>query len=133
MGMNVIAGDSLVSFRVENALSPGKIVDPIGYIPEIDQTYSYYTATYGLQNEVGLGIAESTCSSKLLGKQRQPGSTNGGLFWVGELTRIALERCATAICAVELIGSLAETHGFYRLGEINRSRSNNQGNFMSSQ
>lgn len=34
-------------------------------------------------------------------------------FGIGELTHVALERCATARCAIDLMGSLAEEHGFY--------------------
>lgn len=35
------------------------------------------------------------------------------LFSINELSRVALERCATARCAVKTMGRLAEEYGFY--------------------
>jgi hypothetical protein len=35
------------------------------------------------------------------------------MFGIAELTKIALERCATARCAVQTMGTLAEEYGFY--------------------
>jgi dipeptidase len=41
------------------------------------------------------------------------GSGGQALFCVNELSRLAMERCATARCAVELMGAAAERWGFY--------------------
>ena len=41
------------------------------------------------------------------------GAAGAALFSVNELTKIAAERVCSAREAVELMGSLAETHGFY--------------------
>jgi len=84
---------------------------PIGYIPQIEETYTYFDGGYGLQNEHGVSIGESTCSARLFTKPIHQGGF--ALFWVGELVRLALERCKTARCAVETAGSLAVKYGFY--------------------
>mmetsp|Transcript_1141 Transcript_1141/g.3290 ORF Transcript_1141/g.3290 Transcript_1141/m.3290 type:complete len:629 (-) Transcript_1141:1757-3643(-) len=87
---------------------------PIGSIPETTnaKTYGYVDGAYGVQNEAGLAIGESTCAAELIAK---PASEEGGsaLLDVRELTLIAMERCATAVCAVETMGSLAELYGYY--------------------
>jgi len=89
---------------------------PIGHIPQVSHTYGFLDLSYGALNEHNLAIGESTCSAKTVGL---PVSTPGGkaLFWVGELSHVAMERCITARCAVQLMGELAEKYGFYGDGE----------------
>jgi dipeptidase len=83
---------------------------PLGFIPEVAETFSYWEAASGICNEKGVMIAECTCSS-IFGAEPLP--KGKALLGYMELTRIALERCSSALDAVELIGSLAERHGFY--------------------
>lgn len=85
---------------------------PMGYIPQVEHTYAYFDQDYGVMNEVQLSIGESTCGAKTVGwPLNVPGGKN--LFGIAELTKVALERCATARCAVDIMGSLAEEYGFY--------------------
>ena len=62
-------------------------------------------------NEHQLAMGESTCAAMLVTKS----VTNGGKaqIEVGELSRIALERCKTARCAIQLMGELAEGLGYF--------------------
>ncbi len=74
-------------------------------------TLAYWEAASGIANEAGVMIAESTCSAIF---RAEPAGPRGGaaLLCYQELTRIALERCATARAAVETMGRLAVRHGF---------------------
>jgi len=85
---------------------------PLGFIPQVAHTFGYFDANYGLTNEVGLSLAESTASAKTVG---WPRSLPYGkcLFDISELSKVALERCATARCAIATMGDLAVAHGFY--------------------
>lgn len=85
---------------------------PLGYIPQVEHTYAYYEATYGIMNEHGLGIAESTCSC-LKWPKNEESSAPKAIMSIDELSRIALERCSTSRCAVETMGSIAVEFGFY--------------------
>jgi len=99
---------------------PGQTLDePIGYIPEVAHTFQYYEATYGLMNEHGVSMGETTCS----GVFGTAAVGHGGLALVSidSLSRIALERTKTAREAVKLMGSLAETYGFYGVGSFEGS------------
>lgn len=80
-----------------------------GFIPEVRQTYAYWEAIYGYMNEHGLSLGESTAAANF------PVSRTNliALMWIRPLTAIAMERCKTALCAVETMGSLAEEYGFY--------------------
>lgn len=84
----------------------------IGSIPQtVEATLGYWEAASGIANDVGLMMAESTCSSIFQAKLVGP---DGGqaLLCYQELTRIALERCHTSREAVELMGALAVEYGF---------------------
>lgn len=85
----------------------------LGYIPQVPHTYALWESTYGLINEKGLGMGESTCSANLVGNATKEPGDGGALFSVGNLMGVALERCDTARCAIALMGDLAERYGFY--------------------
>lgn len=86
---------------------------PIGTIDESQttETYAFVDGAYGIMNEKGLAIGESTCGASLVGRPVDEGGE--ALLDVRELTLIALEQCATARCAVEKMGSHAERYGYY--------------------
>jgi len=92
---------------------------PIGHIPQVSQTYAYYEATYGLVNEHGVGIGESTCSGVFGTKAR--GYGGNALLSIDSLSRIALERTKSARDAVKLMGQLSEKYGFYGAGSFEGS------------
>jgi dipeptidase len=84
---------------------------PMGYVPQVSHTYSYFECTYGVMNEHQVGIAESTCSGVFTA---DPINMQGkALFSVDALSQVALERSRTSREAVETMGRLAEEHGFY--------------------
>lgn len=80
-------------------------------LPEVTSTYGYYDGNYGIMNEWGLAIGESTCGAVLTARSLAAGGK--ALVDVRELSRMAMERCRTARCAVKLMGSFAEAHGFF--------------------
>lgn len=89
---------------------------PIGFIPEVAHTFSYWDTNYAVMNEHNVHIGESTCSG-VFGTSAH-GSGGKALFSINELSRVALSRCTTALCAVKTMGALAEAHGFYGAGSF---------------
>ena len=87
----------------------------IGYIPEVEHTYAYMDADYGIVNEHGLMMGECTDMSAHL--PEVPFKEGGGIFYASELSRVALERCRTAREAVELMGALIDEYGLWGSGE----------------
>jgi len=83
----------------------------IGTIPQVNDTYAYTWASYGVMNEHQLAFAESTCSARICADSRAHGGE--ALFSNQELSKVALERCKTARCALETMGKLASQFGFY--------------------
>ena len=73
-----------------------------GEIPQVSHTYAYLYGSYGMINEKQLALGETTIG------QRRELSNPTGMFDIGELTKIALERCTTARDAIKTMGSLAE-------------------------
>lgn len=86
----------------------------LGMIPEVEKTYAIVEGVFGILNEVGLGIGESTCAAVWYGKPpRECPECEGPLVDIAFLTLLALERCKTARCAIETIGGLGESLGYY--------------------
>jgi len=89
---------------------------PVGHIPEAKSTYGYYEATEPLINDQGLGMGESSCSAMLVNKfagdDKDTRDVPTGMLDTVTLMQLALERCATSRCAVELMGSMSEAFGF---------------------
>ena len=91
-----------------------KLRDPIfspGEIPQVAHTYAYTNASYSFQNEMQVGMGEST-----IGGRRELRNSDGW-FDIVELQRIALERASTAREAIQIMGSLAEKYGYAISGE----------------
>ncbi len=86
---------------------------PVGYIPQVAHTYAYMDGGYGIMNEHGLMFGECTNGS-FVSNGPDPKKR---LFYTSELSRVALERCKTAREAVELMGHLVDTYGYYGTGE----------------
>jgi dipeptidase len=94
----------------------------IGTIPQVAHTFAYFDGSYGIMNEHNLMFGECTDGAKYQPNhvsQADAGKagTQCRLFYSAELSRIALERCRTAREAVELMGSLIDTYGYFSTGE----------------
>lgn len=103
---------SIKQIRKWTQLSDGYINKPgavIAEIPEVNHTYGYFRAVFGVMNEHGLAIGESTISSR---SELYPAEDSKAVFDVTELSMIAMERCTNAREAIRLMGSLAEEFGF---------------------
>lgn len=94
--------------------TPGfPVTEPLGYIDQVEHTYAYTDAVYGVVNEHQVTIGECTTSAKVYA---QP-VAGECIFDVSALSKVALERCTTAKDAVELMGALAVEYGYYGWGE----------------
>lgn len=98
-----------VDLQVLNA-STAPVTAPIGFLEQVPETYSYIDGNYGIANEHQLMMGESTCAANLVAYGAPLGDA---LFDVAALSRLALERCKTARCAITLMGETAERWGFY--------------------
>ncbi|GAB9464349.1 hypothetical protein Gpo141_00001781 [Globisporangium polare] len=88
------------------------LTKPLGFVPQVPHTYAYFDQDYGMMNEMQLSIGESTCGARTVGWSKDlPYGSN--LFGIAELSKIALERCDSARCAITTMGDLAVEHGFF--------------------
>lgn len=79
-----------------------------------EASYAYYEALFAIANEAGVTMGESTCYARLTAGAGGDGpGFRGARYDVSALTRVALERCGTARCAVKIMGALAEREGYY--------------------
>jgi len=88
--------------------------EPLAHIPQVEETYAYWDLDYGLQNEMGLSMGESTCTAMTVGWPADPDKPYGyNRAGIEELSKIAMERCATARCAAQTMGDIAVELGFF--------------------
>lgn len=66
-----------------------------------------------MMNEKQLAIGESTCSARTVGWPLDAGPFGHNLFGIAELSKVALERCTSARCAIQTMGDLAVEYGFF--------------------
>jgi dipeptidase len=83
----------------------------IGYIPQVAHTYALIEGMYGIMNEWGVSIGESSCVGKLYAAPVNAGGK--ALLEVSELSQLALERTKSAREAIVTMGELAEQYGYY--------------------
>ena len=87
---------------------------PLGFIKQVNHTFAYWDQDYGMMNEHQLAIGESTCGARTLAYPLDDEVNQGkALFGIEELSKIALERCKSARCAIQTMGDLGQEHGFY--------------------
>merc|ERR1740121_3370499 len=86
------------------------LYEPVGFIPGGESTFGYYEGAEPLLNTEGLGFGESSVSAMLVNRFPDDATdTRDAPIGMLDTTTmmLPLERCATARCAVELMGRLA--------------------------
>lgn len=108
-------GADYLSSTLDRSIFNWTVNEPYYHIPQIRSTYAYTLGSYGIQNEKQVSIGESTCGAVFFARPiYAPKGT--AILHMPVLTEIALERCDTARCAVQLIGDLAVRYGIYGTG-----------------
>lgn len=82
----------------------------IGYIPQVEQTYTYFHSAYSQINEYQLCIGESTTNQR---PELELTKGEGDQIMTIEQAQVfTLQRCKTAREALDFITGLMETYGF---------------------
>jgi dipeptidase len=97
--------------NVDMTLYPWNATEPYYFIDQVRHTYAYTLGAYAIQNEKQVSIGESTCSSIFVATPVFDGGK--AVMHLETLTELALERCDTARCAIQLMGDLAVQYGFF--------------------
>lgn len=108
---NNIHGASYVLGSEDSSIYSWPPSEPIFHIDQVPHTYAYTMGSYPLQNEKQLSMGESTCFTSMWSIPISVGGT--AVFNVRSLMEIAMERCDSARCAIQLMGNLAEKYGFF--------------------
>lgn len=109
---NSIHGDDYHPDSIDRSIYNWTAREPYFFIPQVPHTYAYTLGSYAIQNEKQVSIGESTCGAVFASKPAY--AINGSaVLHMETLTELALERCASARCAVQVMGSLSEQYGFY--------------------
>lgn len=93
---------------------------PVAFIDEPERTYGLWESFYPLMNDQGLSFGESTTEGKhilanaMVGHPdpKDPSRNGTAVYTISPLMAIAMERCASARCAIETMGQVAQEGGF---------------------
>ncbi|MCB2220292.1 MAG: C69 family dipeptidase [Bacteroidetes bacterium] len=88
----------------------GDYGDTLGFLPQVEETFSYFQSAYPQMNEFQLTIAESTTSMREELKLDE--TICKQIMTVEQAQALALQRCKTARQALKLITALMEKYGF---------------------
>ncbi len=86
--------------------------EPMGEIPQVETTYTYFQIAYPFMNENQVMMGEHTFSG--LRALRNP---EGALFYIEQLQAVGLQRGRTARETIQIMGDLAEKYGYADGGE----------------
>ncbi|KAF1784081.1 Winged helix-turn-helix DNA-binding domain [Phytophthora cactorum] len=89
-----------------------QLMTPLGEIPQVPHTYGYFDQDYGFMNEVQLSMERVQAEP---GQQAGPRTLAPRIQHVRHWRahKVALERCDSARCAIQVMGDLAVKYGFY--------------------
>merc|ERR1712238_601784 len=73
----------------------------------------YFAGTMGGLFNGHIGIGESTCSARIIGRHLGHPLGGNAMLDIIELARVMTERAESARDAIQIAGTLAEQHGFY--------------------
>ncbi|MCF8371891.1 MAG: C69 family dipeptidase [Bacteroidales bacterium] len=82
----------------------------LGYLPQASETFSYFQTAYPQMNEHQLAIGESTTSQRE--ELKVDRAICKQIMTIEQVQAFALQRCSTAIDALNLITGLLEKYGF---------------------
>ncbi|QJB58471.1 dipeptidase [Pseudodesulfovibrio sp. zrk46] len=84
-----------------------------------ETSFAYFDGNYGIMNEANLMIGECTNGANYEPRPvpQRTSKQPQRIFYSSELSRIALENCATAREAVKLMGALLDKYGYFSTGE----------------
>jgi hypothetical protein len=103
------------TLAVLDAIEPS-VLAAVGATAPGGQTLGTLEGLYAIANTAQVALAETTCAAlpSLWSPARTPRGTRreGALWDISALSRVALARCPTARCAIDLMGYLAVTEGF---------------------
>ena len=99
------------------------VASALGVTLRDGQTYGTLEGLYSIINSEQVALAESTTAqTTVLPPTPRPNAKvgapyytkrDGGLYDIAALSRVALARCPTARCAIDLMGFLATSEGYY--------------------
>lgn len=90
-----------------------RVVEKVGEIPQVEETYTYFDTGYPFMNEKGVTIGEHTWS----GDYASFYNGEKALFVIANLQALGLQRASTAKECVQIMGALAEEYGYADGGE----------------
>lgn len=85
--------------------------NPIGEIPQVEETYAFLNTAYPCINEKQLAMGESTFGG------RDELQSDNGLIDCQRLCQLMLERCTSARQAIKMAGELTKKYGWNDSGE----------------
>lgn len=108
------AGSTTVMYKrvaSDSLAMPSYAHNPIGQIPQVEETYGFVNTAYPCLNTEQLAMGESTFGG------RESLQSDEGLIDCQRLCQLMLERCTTAREAIELADELTKEYGWNDAGE----------------